>query len=259
MLRLRDLQRGFLRAVSGEDASDGVIAEIEGRGPLGADERVAIYARMYGARLVDALAEDYPRVMAVLGWEKFHAIAHAYVAEHPSRHPSLRWFGERFPGFLAGIAETTEPGFLADLARLEWARVMAFDAADVALMTVAELRRRPPERWADLRLRAVPALVVMHAEWPVHEIWQAPGNDESDWRSAACWLRVWRQGDAVFQAPLDGVERLALAHVQAGADFGALCTGLATLMPPEEAAGAAGALVLRWIEDELLCADDAGS
>ena len=59
----------------------------------------------------------------------------------------------------------------------------------------------------------------------------------------------------VFQATMNVPERLALAHVQAGDDFGSLCAGLATVMPAEQAAGAAGALVLRWIEDQLLAAD----
>ncbi len=264
MLPLRELQRAFLRAVASGDpaatiasAVEGVVTEVRDCGPLSARERVQIYARMYGTRLVDALAEDYPRVVAVLGWDRFHEVAHAYVAEHPSRHPSLRWFGERFAGFLATTAASRDPTFVADLARLEWARVMVFDAPDVELLSVESLRQHPPESWAQLRLRAVPALEVMRVGWPVHEIWEAAAKGEpAAWRPAERWLRVWRQGDRVFQVPMDVPERIALAHVQAGDDFGSLCAGLATVMTGDEAGVVAGALVLRWIEDELLCGTD---
>jgi hypothetical protein len=68
-------------------------------------------------------------------------------------------------------------------------------------------------------------------------------------------LRVWRQGDQVFQATLDEVERTALGHVQSGDDFGALCAGLASIVAEDAAAATAGALVLRWIEDGVLRID----
>ncbi len=262
MLSLPELQAAFLRALTGGDDAaatthrDDLFGAIVAREPLGPPERVQIYARMYGARLVAALAEDYPRVAAALGPERFHDVAHAYVAACPSRHPSLRWFGERFPEFLATSWE--EPGFLSDLARLEWARVMVFDAQDVGLLTIEALRRVPPEAWGGLRFHLIPAHQLMRVEWPVHTIWDDPvaSLPSATARSAEIWLRVWRQGDRVFQAPIDVAERIALGHVRAGDDFATLCGGLAAVVPGEEVAATAGALVLRWVKDELL-RDDA--
>lgn len=267
MLRLPDLQRALLRAIAtGEDAGEppdetaAVVAEIRDRPPLDAWARVRIYARMYGARLVDALAEDFPRVAAVLGADRFRDLARAYVAACPSRHPSLRWLGARFPEFLAANATSNQPKFLPDLARLEWARVMVFDATDVALLSLEELRRRPPDVWVEMRLRCVPALEILRVAWPVHEIWDVVGGADAGWPT---WgrgdlrLRIWRQGDRVYQTPMDPVEGAALDQLMRGDTFGTLCEGLARLLPAEEVAAVAGGLVLRWIEDEVLRADDA--
>jgi hypothetical protein len=121
---------------------------------------------------------------------------------------------------------------------------------------VAALRRLPADAWASLRLRLVPALQTLRVGWPVHRIWEAAESGSADpWTPADTWLRVWRQGDQVFQVTLDEVERAALAHVQAGDDFGTLCAGLASMVPEETVAATAGALVLRWIEDGALRAD----
>jgi hypothetical protein len=207
---------------------------------------------MYGARLVDALAADYPRVATTLGWERFRETALGYVGSHPSTHFSLRWFGSHFGKYLAAVP--SGPEFLCDLARLEWARVMVFDAPNTPLLHVDTLRRLAPEDWPTLHLRAVPALEEIEVEWPVHHIWTAAetGPPSGTWPRGPLWLRVWRQGDEVFQTVMDLEERTALRHVRAGDDFATLCTGLATLGTVEDAARSAGALVLRWIEDRLL-------
>lgn len=262
MLSLPELQAAFLRAVAGGDRVDAaggfddLSAEIAARDPLAPRERVQIYARMYRARLVDALAEDYPRVAAVLGPQRFHDVAHAYVSATPSRRPSLRWFGAHFPEFIATSA--VEPEFLADLARLERARLMVFDAPDAGLLSIEALRRVPVEDWGRLRLQVVPALEVLRVGWPVHAIWDDPAAAVSTGGSSEIWLRVWRQGDRVYQAPIDDAERLALGHVQARDDFATLCDGLAAVMEADRVATVAGALILRWVADELLL-DDAHS
>ena len=126
MRPLLDLQRELFRAIAGAPADPqaaaaamAVLDEIHGNDRLSPAGRLDVYARMYRARLVDALSEDYPRVVAVLGAEAFADTAHAYIRAHPSRHPSLRWFGSRFADFLDRAPPVGAPAFLADLMRLE--------------------------------------------------------------------------------------------------------------------------------------------
>jgi hypothetical protein len=264
MLRLRDLQQEFLRAIARPRAPEersgwgsALVSEIRGDDCLGATERLEIYARMYCARLIDALGEDYPRVAAILGPEVFGETAHDYVTTNPSTHPSLRWFGRGFAEFLAESGRRGLPGFLPDLARLEWARLDVFDAPEADLLNVESLRHVPPEGWASLKLRLAPAVEILRVAWPVHSIWESDQPD-AEWQSEESWLRVWRQGDKVYQARMDVVERTALACVEAGDEFADVCGGLTAVVPSEVAAQTAGALVLRWIEDGILRATPAG-
>jgi len=233
-------------------------------GRLGAAERVDIYAGMYHARLRAALAEDFPRVAAILGDDGFASLCRAYLAAYPSRHPSLRHLGHRLPTFLARCAEPGaglfDPGalpYLADLARLEWARLEVFDAPDAAALGREQLVELDPDAWAALVLRLVPAVAVVETSWPLHEIWQAAGETATgspSFEPRSTVLRVWRDGFTVFHAAMDETERLALRAVIAREPFGVLCESLSSLVPPESAPGEAAGLVLRWIEDGLLAA-----
>src|SRR4029079_15629477 len=96
------LKAWFSRAAAEVPPAAELLTEVVGDERLDAPARLDVYARMYVARLVDVLREDYPRVAAVLGEEEFTRVAGEYVAAHRSTHPSLRWFGRAFPERLAG-------------------------------------------------------------------------------------------------------------------------------------------------------------
>lgn len=256
MLALRDLEAAFFAAVTGASSSAALLPEVRSDARLDAAARVDVYARMYVARLVDVLFEDYPRVAAIVGPDAFGVLARAYVAAHPSTHASLRWFGRDFPGFVAAVADRDErPAYLADLARLEWMRLAVFDAPDAAPLALAALRAVPPDAWAKLRFHLVPALEVLRAAWPVHRIWDVDAAAPSDgWQPADVCLRVWRRDDTVYQAPMEEAERVALARVRAGDDFAGVCAALAAVVAAERAPATAAGLVLRWIEDGVVAA-----
>ena len=238
---LRELQAAFWRSLTSGSPEASLLGRIRSTPALRADERFEIYARMYRDRVVDALREDFPRVAAILGDERFKALAASYLATHPSAHPSLRHVGRELPSFIARSA-TGLPAFLADLARLEWARGDAFDAPDVGPLGLDDLRAVSPEDWGGLRFALVPAATVLVADWPVHEIWEAGEGAVLPGRTA---VRVWRKGFAVYHAAMDGPEETALRHVRAGEPFATICEVLET---PDEAAG----LLLRWVEDGLI-------
>ena len=94
---------------------------------------------MYAARLVDVLREDYARVAHVLGDARFGDVASAYLAALPSRHPSVRWIGDRFPAFAAGRPEAAAWPWLGDLARLEWLRGEVFDHENLERRSAGDL------------------------------------------------------------------------------------------------------------------------
>ena len=241
---LRELQRAFWRSVTRPDtaAGDPLLDVIAPSATLTPAERVEIYAGMYFHRILDALREDFERVAALLGDERFEQAVRAYLARHSSQHPSIRHVGRAFADFLA---EHVTPPCLADLARLEWARLAVFDAPDPAPLRLDDLLAVPVDDWPDLRLAPIAALEVLVSDWPVHRLWE-------DAAAATCApartaLRVWRHGFLVYHAVMDRAEEAALGQVRAGDTFGTLCEGF-------EDAGAPAALLLRWIEDGIVAA-----
>jgi hypothetical protein len=254
-LTLRELQRLFWDFVAG--APDAVVPpspdpalarSVRPSAALEPVERLRIYAGMYWLRIRDALREDYPRVAAALGPEGFDMLVRGYLARHPSEHPSLRHLGRHLPRFLR---ERPPPGaapFLADLARLEWARVEAFDAPDATPLTVADLRAIPAERWPELRFTLVPGLDIVRSEWPLHRIWETPGAEAAAARTA---IRVWREDWKVYHASMDPAEEAALASVLRGEPFAMVCEALLG-HSDEEAAAAGAGLLARWVEDGLV-------
>jgi len=63
-------------------------------------ERLEIYNRQYWYRVLDALAEDYPVLRAVVGSRAFERLSIEYLTAHPSRSFSLRNLGSRLAEWL---------------------------------------------------------------------------------------------------------------------------------------------------------------
>lgn len=83
------------------------------------------------ARLV-ALEETYPRTRAYLGEGEFNRLSRRFVEEGGARRRSPSDIGEGFPGWLADPRA-------GDLARIEWAWLESYHAADAAALTLPDL------------------------------------------------------------------------------------------------------------------------
>jgi hypothetical protein len=260
---LRELQGAFWRHLAAEPDDDpgrpiapGLRAVLVGSEELGADARLAIYARMYLWRLLDVLRDDHPRTAAVLGDGAFRDVVRAYLGGYPSEHPSVANVGRHFSAFLGASLPVGAPPWAPDLARLEWARREVFDAPDATPLGLDTLRGVAPEAWPAARFRVVPALALVVAGWPVQRAWVAEaGAPVPELPAERTVLRVWRSGYSVYHARLNAREEAALARLRAGEPFAAMCEEFADLPEGEAAAGAA-ALLVTWIEDGMVCSLD---
>ena len=255
---LPELQELFWASLADDPGTDdvgrlapGLVLVIGPGTALAPADRLQIYTRMYFWRIRDALAEDYPQLAALLGADAFAALLREYLRRHPSGHPSLRHAGRRLPAFLAAHPAAGTPPYAADLARLEWARVDAFDAPDAEPLGKSDLHAIPPDAWATVRLTPIPALAVVSCDWPVHDVWADPAGSRPE--PSPTTLRVWRQEHRVFHARVDSFEAAALGRLLAGEPFANVCDVFGSL-EPEEAASRAGGLLARWVEDGLLWA-----
>ena len=146
---------------------------------LTSSERLEIYARSYWFRVLDGIFDDFPGLHAALGQRRFVKLATAYLAAFPSASFSLRNLGGRLPAFVAAHPELSAPYTLLaiDLARFEWAQVVAFDEA-----------ARPPLSAADsatLRLDLQPYLTLLECAFPVDDFMLAMKGRDAGLRGEA--------------------------------------------------------------------------
>jgi hypothetical protein len=97
----------------------------------------------------------------------------------PPRSFSLRDLGADLPRFVAEAAPWSEDPLLADLARVEWAFVEAFDAANAPPLDLATVAAVPEDAWPAARLVLQPSVQRLALRYPAHEARLAVRRGES--------------------------------------------------------------------------------
>jgi hypothetical protein len=221
---LADLQAAFACYLVGGDNEAELAAEVVSDG-VNAAARLEVYRSAFYMRLQDALAHDFPALLAAAGEASFGRLTAGYLRDRPSARPSLRWLGEGLAEWLRARGELA----LADLAELEWAALRAFDAEDAAPLTAEAFAAIPPERWPELRLELHPSVSLLAVGANVREVWLAvrAGRPPSTLRSARERLVIWRaNGRSQVEAIPEGWHRL-LASLARDATLAAACEELA--------------------------------
>ena len=147
-------------------------------------ERLEIYNRQYWFRLIDCFYDDYPGLRAVLGDRKFDRLARAYLARYPSESFSLRNLGRRLEKFLRAEPKWTTPHqqLALDMARLEWAHIVAFDEAAKPVIDVDDLLGKDPAR---VRLALQPYITLLDVSYPVDDLLLAAKKGDDGLRAEA--------------------------------------------------------------------------
>jgi hypothetical protein len=171
-MRLIDWQLAFERHLLADTDASGFASTLIGGPTLDVDTGLAIYHHAYRARLLEVMQGDFPAVWHWLGDEEFAGLVAAYVQRYPSAHFSLRWLGQRFAGFIGEhlVAEQSAP--LAELACLEWAFTLAFDASPGQPLSLHDMAQLAPEDWPVLQVEWVPAVQQVLCRFNSLEIWR---------------------------------------------------------------------------------------
>jgi hypothetical protein len=129
------------QAPDGRPMADVVGAFVAANSRLTPVERLEIYNRQYWYRLLDALAEDFPALRAVVGGRAFHQLSIEYLTVHPSRSFSLRNLGSKLVDWLADHPQHAgrRQRIALDVVRIEWAFVEAFDNAERTPLTLDQI------------------------------------------------------------------------------------------------------------------------
>jgi hypothetical protein len=195
-------------------------------------KRFAVYRNNVIVGLSEALRTQFPATERVVGTEFFAALARVYVSSEPPRSPVMMNYGERFPAFIERFAPAAEIPYLADVARLEFARTQAYHAADAAPLDTSVWQHVDADSLANLRVVLHPSLRIVRSAFPVVTIWSMNSGGMEPASIEDCGPE-----DAAIARPRGIVEVRQLPR--GGATFlGALAAGMSL---GDAAAAAAGA------------------
>lgn len=153
----------------------------------------------------------------------------AYIAAHPSEHPSIRCFGRYMSDFLSHTPPYCEHEILLEMSRFEWAKSKVFDTSNSdALASIEQLAAIEPQHWGAMRFEFVPAICRLQFHNNVSLLWDAikqaadalPDLQRTD--GSVPWI-VWRKGLDPHWRSLDIDESFALDYCEKGVNFAGIC------------------------------------
>nr|WP_111298803.1 DNA-binding domain-containing protein [Paracoccus saliphilus] len=159
-----DLLSRFQDALAGAGLPPGVTA----REPSEIQRRFSVYRNNVAVSLSDALTRRFPVIRQLVGDDFFRVMARAYIAEAPPRTPVLAEWGDDFPDFLEGFPALSDWPYMADVARIEFARGLAYHAADAPPLNPSALAAADFE---GLVLHLHPSVIVLRLSHPAVAIW----------------------------------------------------------------------------------------
>jgi hypothetical protein len=141
----------------------------------GPEKRFAVHRNNVVGSLIAALADTFPVVQALVGEDFFRAMTGVFVRRSPPRSRLLVHYGHGFAEFIEAFEPARSVPYLADIARLEMARVEAFHAADAAPLspTAASVILASGERIGELRLVLHPSVRLVPSSHAIVSIWAA--------------------------------------------------------------------------------------
>lgn len=138
-------------------------------------QRFDVYRNNVAVSLIEALAAKYPLVERLVGAEYFSALAGAFMRERMPEAPRLALYGEGFADFVEAFPPLAAWPYLADVARLEAARLSAYHAADAPALTARDFAGF--DDLAGLRLALHPSVRVVASRFAVADIASAVGDE----------------------------------------------------------------------------------
>ncbi|MBL6615540.1 MAG: putative DNA-binding domain-containing protein [Reyranella sp.] len=251
---LGDLQRAFQDYVLA--SSDAFHAAVRDTSKADRATLLDVYRDGYALRLIEALTTDYPGVMAMAGPADFDHMARAYIAAHPSRNPSIRWYGSGLADFLEATEPYSNTPAAAEMARFEWALGEAFDSPDATPISADQLMALPQEAWETLAFTTLPSLRRVTLAFEAPQAWQRreevePGNLEVAQAEPLVWA-IWRPDLISNFRSLDHDEAAMLDALVEGKAFPDLCEVLVPFVGEDQAPARAAGFLRAMVEGGMI-------
>ena len=131
------------------------------RTDLGFAARFAIHRNNVRGARTEALRQGFPVLERLLGQEYFTALVGVFIQRHPPCSAALHEYGGEMAEFIEAFAPVAQLGYLADIARLEWARLCAFHATDAPVPDLSAEALPALARLLDAPLRWHPSVTLL--------------------------------------------------------------------------------------------------
>lgn len=175
MPELLDFQDAFVAALAGQTSALSPWLT-PGQGEAG----LAVYRNTIAKSCVDALAANFPTVLALVGEDWFRAAAALFAREIPPAHAALLDYGEAFPAWLERFPPAGDLPYLAGVAHLDRLWTEALFAAEAPALTADALATLPPEILAQTRLPLHPSVRFAAFEAGLPSLWLAARDGRED-------------------------------------------------------------------------------
>ncbi len=196
---------------------------------LASDKRFSVYRNNVMASLIDAMGANFPAIKRLVGDDFFASLTREFIVQFPPKQPILFMYGDGFGAFLEEFPPVADFPYLADVARVEYAWLQSYHAADVSPLEASELGKIAAEDVGHAKFVPHPSMWIFRSIWPAATLMDRnrEGADCSD-------IDLSTGEDILITRPVLDVQTLILP--QGGYEFISALAGGETL---EAAAGIA--------------------
>jgi hypothetical protein len=218
-------------------------------------ERLSIYSNGYFVRLRETLQVDHEILWSYLGDDLFDVAVEGYIRETPSKHRSLRHYGDSIPDYLKETELFSDIPVIADLARFERLLLEVFDAPESNRLSNESLANVPATAWPGMKLKFHPSVRLIALHTNAVEIWKAlkekqvpPGAEENK-NHWVCWRNSERLSE--FR-PVDSTEYEILQLISQAYSLADLCEFMASILPEDDVDSTLMAYLSLWNDHGIL-------
>lgn len=227
-MNLKEIQQAFYQSLSGSEIDVNLIKEIALVGQGMPTKRFAIYRNNRNETLTNTLKNTYPVCLKLVGERFFNAMAKAYILNNASYSPTLDQYGNVYPSFIQTYEPVSALPYLADIAKLEWARMQISIGPDQNAINYAGFANINTQFATSMVFELPVNSILMQSDYPILDIWQLNqgdfcGNSRVDLSQGGVKLIIWRKDWELLMEAVSAPQWDLLTLIAQGMTLEAIC------------------------------------
>lgn len=221
-MHLAELQQQFTGALFDAAQLPTAAHMVITQGNLSAEQRLGIYRNSVHGILTDYLSSLYPVVKHLVGDEFFAQVTDQYIDQKPPNSPYLAKYGANFAEFLSGLASLKQLRWISDIAKLEWARQVAWHTVNQAASDFTKISQLDKQQQNTLRFQLPHSAQIFTSPYAIYTVWLAHQMEEHPDKlpleqielHQATTVLVYRAKRRLYQYRLEALEAKFLHSIQ---------------------------------------------